>query len=116
MVRLKKWKIPDVLGILLTFFGVFATFTLFIASIVPVFVGLAEDSKTYIVHTVTTLEQQARAGFPIIDSLPFNAGKLIRSEVDIANIASFFTDQNRAQFVVDGLIGNIDTIKDFVQK
>lgn len=100
----------------MTFFGVFLTFTLFIVSIVPVFVGLAEDSKAYVVKTVMTIEQQARAGFPIIDSLPFNAGKLIRSEVDIAHITSFFTDQNRAQFVVDGLVGNIDTIKDFIQK
>ena len=104
------------LGILITFFGVFLTFTLFIASIVPVFVGLAEDSKTYVVTTVTAIEQQARAGFPVIDSFPFNLGQLIRSEVDIAHVTSFFTDQNRAQFVVDGLIGNIDTIKDFIQK
>ncbi len=101
---------------MITFFGVFLTFTLFIASIVPVFVGLAEDSKTYVVTTVTAIEQQARAGFPAIDSLPFGLGQLIRSEVDIAHVTSFFTDQNRAQFVVDGLIGNIDTIKDFIQK
>lgn len=104
------------MGILLTFLGVFLTFTLFIVSIVPVFVGLAEDSKTYVLHTVTAIEQQARAGFPVIDSLPLNLGTLIRSEVDIAHIASFVTDQNRAQFVVDGLVGNIDTIKDFIQK
>ncbi len=104
------------MGILLSFLGVFLTFTLFIVSIVPVFVGLAEDSKTYVVHTVTALEQQARAGFPVIDSLPFHLGNLIRNEVDIAHITSLVTDQNRAQFVVDGLIGNIDTIKDFVQK
>ncbi len=101
---------------MITFFGVFLTFTLFIVSIVPVFVGLAEDSKAYVVNTVTTIEQQARAGFPIIDSLPLNLGKLIRNEVNIEGITSFVTDKNRAQFVVDGLVGNIDTIKDFVQK
>ena len=65
---------------------------------------------------MSTLEQQARAGFPIIDSFPMNLGKVIRSEVDMTHITSFLTDKNRAQFVMDGLVGNIDTIKDFIQQ
>ncbi len=114
--RLKKWKIPDVLGILLAFFGVFLIGALFLASIIPVFVGLAEDSKAYVVRSVTSLEEQAQAGFPLIDRIPFGLGKIVRNEVDIAGFSAFITDENRTQFITNGLIGNIDIIRDFVQK
>lgn len=56
----------------MTFFGVFLAFSLFLISIIPVFVGLAEDSKAYINRTVIVIEREAKAGFPIIDTLPFN--------------------------------------------
>ncbi len=84
--RLKKWKIPDVLGILITFFGLSLVVSLFLLSIVPVFVGLAEDSKIYIVNTVSAFEAQARANFPLLDALPFNLGSLVRNEVNIEGI------------------------------
>lgn len=116
VVKLKHWKIPDVLGILMTFFGVFLAFSLFLISIIPVFVGLAEDSKAYINRTVIVIEREAKAGFPIIDTLPFNLWQTVRSEVDVTKIADFVTDPNRTQFVLNGLIGNIDTIRDFIQK
>jgi|GEM_PF-2908278 len=38
VIRLKKWKIPDVLGILMTFFSVFLIVSLFLVSIIPVFI------------------------------------------------------------------------------
>jgi predicted PurR-regulated permease PerM len=116
VVKLKHWKIPDILGILITFFTVFLTFTWFFVSIIPVFVGLAEDSKGYIVRTVTAVEEAAKAGFPFIDRLPLGLGGIIRSEVDISSVTSFITDPNRTQFVVNGLIGNIDIVRDFIQK
>lgn len=114
--RLKRIKIPDVLGILVTFLGLFLIIGLFLVSIVPVFVGLAEDSKVYVVNTANALEQQALANFPIIDSLPFNLGNLIRNEVNIDAIRAFIVDENRAQFVMNGLIGNIDIIRNFIQQ
>lgn len=52
----------------------------------------------------------------MIDSLPFRLGNIVRSEVDVTKIADFITDPNRTQFVLNGLIGNIETIRDFVQK
>lgn len=116
VIRLKKWKIPDVLGILITFFGVFLIVSLFLVSIIPVFIGLAEDSKTYVIGAVSSLELQAQQGFPVIDTLPLNLGKIVRSEVNIEGIQNFIADENRTQFVMNGLIGNIETIKSFVQK
>lgn len=116
VIRLKKWKIPDVLGILITFFGAFLIVSLFLISIIPVFIGLAEDSKTYVIGAVSSLELQAQQGFPVIDTLPLNIGKIVRSEVNIEWIQHFITDENRTQFVMDGLVGNIETIKSFVQK
>lgn len=115
VAKLRRWKCPDVLGILITFLTVFLIVSLFIISIIPVFVGLAEDSKSYIVRSVTAIEQQAKAGFPILDSLPFNAEALIRKQVDIPSISAFVTDENRTQILINNLVGNIDTIKDFVQ-
>jgi len=115
VVRLRKWKIPDVLGILITFLSLFLVISLFIISIVPVFVGLAEDSKIYVTNTVTALEGQARDNFPMLDGLPFNLGSVIRREANIEGIRSLIVDGNRAQLVMDGLVGNIDGIRDFVQ-
>jgi predicted PurR-regulated permease PerM len=114
--RLKKWKIPDVLGILITFLGLFLLVSLFLLSIVPVFVGLAEDSKKYIINTVSEFEIQARANFPLLDALPFNIGTFIRNEVNIEGIRGFLIDENRAQFIMDGLLGNIDTVRNFIQQ
>lgn len=115
-MRLKKWKIPDVAGILITFLSVFLIVSLFLVSIIPVFVGLAEDSKVYVVNTVSALENQARADFPIVDTLPFNLGIIIRKEVNIEAIRAFIVDENRAQFVMNGLIGNIDIVRNFIQQ
>jgi len=116
VIRLKKWKIPDVLGILMTFFSVFLIVSLFLVSIIPVFIWLAEDSKAYVISTVSAIEIQAKNGFPIIDTLPLNLGNVARSEIDISRIQSFITDENRSQFIINGLLGNIDTVKDFIQK
>jgi predicted PurR-regulated permease PerM len=116
VVKLRKWKIPDVLGILITFFTVFLAVSLFVISIIPVFVGLAEDSKSYIVRSVTALELEARAGFPILDRLPLNLDALIRKQIDVPRITTFITDENRAQLLMNNLVGNIDTIKEFIQK
>ncbi|MBP6921211.1 AI-2E family transporter [Candidatus Gracilibacteria bacterium] len=114
--RLKKWKIPDVLGILITFLSLFLIVSLFLLSIIPVFVGLAEDSKIYIVNTANALEMQARADFPVIDTLPFNIGGIIRNELNIEAIRGFIVDENRAQFIMDGLVGNIDIVRNFIQQ
>jgi predicted PurR-regulated permease PerM len=114
--RLRKIKIPDILSIFITFFSVFLIVSLFLISIIPVFVGLAEDSKVYVQSTITAFESQARDNFPIINQLPFNLGNIIRREINIDGIRSFVVDGNRAQFVMNGLVGNIDTIRDFLQK
>ncbi len=114
--RLKKLKIPDVFGILITFLSLFLIVSLFLISITPVFIGLAEDSKVYVVNTVSAFEYQARENFPVIDSLPFNLGSLIRNELNIDGIRGFIVDENRAQFVMNGLIGNIDIVRNFVQQ
>jgi len=116
VMRLKRWKIPDVIGILMTFFGAFLIVGLFIVSIIPVFIGLAEDSKVYVIRTVSSLELQAQQGFPIIDSLPFHLGKVVRNGVNIEEIQHFIADENRTQFVLNGLVDNIDNIKSFAQK
>lgn len=115
VVRLRKWKIPDVLGILITFFSLFVLVSLFVASIVPVFIGLAEDSKTYIVNTANILEVQAQNNFPIIDRLPLNLGSIIRRELNIDAIRGLVMEGDRAQFVMNGLVGNIDTVRNFIQ-
>jgi predicted PurR-regulated permease PerM len=116
VIRLKRWRIPDVIGILMTFFGAFLIVGLFIISIIPVFIGLAEDSKTYVIGTVSSLEFQAQQGFPIIDSLPFHLGKIVRNGVNVEAIQDFIADENRTQFVLNGLVDNIDNIKSFAQK
>ena len=116
VVKLRRWWCPDILGILVTFFTVFLTVSLFILSIIPVFVGLAEDSKSYIVRSVTAIEQEAKAGFPILEKLPLNLDTLIRKQVDIGKLTQFITDENRVQLVMNNLVGNIDTIGDFIQK
>ena|GEM_PF-1174903 len=85
------------------------------ASIIPLFVGLAEDSKTFIVHSITSLEQQARTGFPMFNHLPLNMDVMIRSKIDTSSLAAFITDGNRTQVIVNRLIGDIDTIKNLVQ-
>lgn len=100
----------------MTFFTVFLTVSLFILSIIPVFVGLAEDSKSYIVRSVTAIEQEAKAGFPILEKLPLNLDALIRKQVNIGKLTQFITDENRVQLVMNNLVGNIDTIGDFIQK
>lgn len=52
----------------------------------------------------------------MIDGLPLQLGQIIRSQVDVTKIADFVTDPNRTEFVLNGLLGNIDTIRDFLQK
>jgi len=69
-----------------------------------------------VISTVSAIEIQAKNGFPIIDTLPLNLGNVARSEIDISRIQSFITDENRSQFIINGLLGNIDTVKDFIQK
>lgn len=112
---MKKWKIPDFLGILITFLTLFVVVSLFLASIVPVFVGLAEDSKTYINNTAKILELQAQNDFPIIDRLPLNLGAVVRKELNIEAVRGFVMDSNRSQFIMNGLVGNIDTVRNFIQ-
>jgi len=115
VAKLRRWGCPDILAICLTFFGVFLAVVLFVASIIPLFVGLAEDSKTFIVHSITSLEQQARTGFPMFNHLPLNMDVMIRSKIDTSSLAAFITDGNRTQVIVNRLIGDIDTIKNLVQ-
>lgn len=116
VVHMKKWKIPDVLWIFVVFFSLVFCCSLFLTSIIPVFVGLAEDSKLYVVRTVRVIETEAKSWFPIIDTLPMNLGKVIRNEVNFDRLKDLITDENRKQFVIDSLVGNIDTIRNFVQK
>jgi len=115
VAKLRRWGCPDVLAICLTFLGVFLTVVLFIASIVPLFIGLAEDSKTFIVQSIAALEQQARTGFPMINHLPLHMDAMIRSKIDTSSITAFITDGNRTQMIVNKLVGDIDTIKNLVQ-
>lgn len=89
---------------------------LFLLSIIPLFIGLAEDSKSYVVRSVTELEQQARTGFPVLDHLPFNLDNLLRNRFDIDRIGQVIVDENRAQLIMNNLVGDIDTIKNFMQE
>ncbi len=114
--RLRRWRCPEVLGILITFFTVFVTIALFFVSIVPLFVGLAEDSKTYIVRSMNYAEKEAQSSFPVLDALPFHAGDLIRKEVDMKKVSDLILGNNRSQIVTKNLLGNIDTIKNFAQQ
>lgn len=114
--RLRRWKCPEILGILITFFAVFLTGILFFASIVPLFIGLVDDSKTYIVRSVDYAQKQAVLGFPVLNDLPLQAGSLIRKEVDLKKIQDIILDNNRSQIVTKNLISNIDTIKNIAQQ
>lgn len=89
---------------------------LFLASIVPLFVGLAEDSKAYVVRSITYIEVQAQQGFPVIDSLPLHAGDLIRREIDISKATNFILGNDRAQLITNNLVKNIDTLKNIAQQ
>lgn len=116
VAKLREWRFPDIVGILVTFLGVFVAAGLVILSIVPVFVGLAEDSKSYITRSITAIEQQASAGFPILDKLPLNLDALVRDQINLTRLSELLTDENRAQLLIDNLTGNIDTIRDFIQQ
>ncbi len=115
-MKLRRWKFPEVLAILTTFLAVILAVSLFVISIIPVFIGLAEDSKLYINRSVAAIEQEAREGFPILEILPMNLDGLIRKQVDIPLLTRFITDENRGQLVVNNLVGNIDTIQGFLQR
>lgn len=65
---------------------------------------------------MTAIEQEANAGFPILEKLPLNLDALIRKQVNIGKLTQFITDENRVQLVMNNLVGNIDTIGDFIQK
>ncbi len=114
--RLRRWKCPEVLGIFVTFFTVFLTVALFFVSIVPLFVSLAEDSKTYVVRSMNYAEGQAEASFPVLNSLPLHIGDLIRKEVDMKKVSDLILGNNRSQIVTKNILGNIDTIKNFAQQ
>ena len=115
VARLRRWGCPEVLWILATFAGFLAVVVLFFVSIIPLFVGLAEDSKAYIVRSIDSMETQAQKNFPIIDSLPFKMGNLVRKELPVEKIRALILDNNRAQIVTTNLIKNIDTLKNIAQ-
>lgn len=71
VAKLKQWKCPDILSIFSVFFLVIISVILFLSSLVPVFIEVAENSKAYVVRSITVLEQQAQQGFPFINNLPF---------------------------------------------
>lgn len=114
--RLRRWKCPEILGIFITFFTVFLSGVLFFASIVPLFIGLVDDSKTYIVRSVEYAQKQAVLGFPVLNSLPLQAGSLIRKEIDMKKVQDIILDNNRSQILTKNLISNIDTIKNIAQQ
>lgn len=116
VIRLRRWGVPEVLGILATFMGVFGAIILFFVSIIPLFVGLAEDSKAYVVRTISFVELQATHNFPLLNSLPFHAGDLVRREVDLTKISGLLLDNNRAQLITTNLVKNIDTLKNLAQE
>ncbi len=116
VAKLRKWKIPDVLGILATFMWVFVIVSLFFISIIPLFVSLAENTKSYLIRVVNIVEVQADNDFPVLNHLPFNLDNYIRKQIDTAKITSLISDENRVQIFVNSILENIDSVRDFAQK
>lgn len=75
---------------------------------------MVEDSKSYIVRSVTALEVEAKAGFPILDKLPLNLDSLIRKQINNTGLPRFLTEDNRSQLLMDNLTKNIDGLKNFL--
>ena len=116
VARLRKYKFPEALAILTTFLSVFVVFFLFLGSIVPIFIDLADDSRAYINRSIVYLQEQASSDFPALSDVPFGIGNLIRREVDLDMVSDFILDQNRGQIIANNLVGNIDSIQSFLQK
>jgi predicted PurR-regulated permease PerM len=76
---------------------------------------LADDSKAYIVRTISYAEEQAGKNFPIIDRLPFHMGTIVRREVDVEKVSIILLDKNRTQLITSNLVNNIDSLKNLAQ-
>ncbi len=113
--RLNTWKIPQIPAILTTFLGLLVILSLFVVSIIPIFVRLAEDSKGYVLRSIDFIEAQAQDEFPVLDKLPFHAGSMIRKGIDIPELTAIVLDKNRVQLVTENITNNIDTLKNFAQ-
>jgi len=77
-------------------------------------VGLAENSKNFVRRSISAIEIEAQAGFPFLERIPMNdqLQKIINTEA----IIGFITDQNRTQLVINKLVTDIDSIKNFIQE
>lgn len=117
VVRLNKWKIPDVPAIFMTFLWAILIVVVFILSITPVFTDLAKDTKTFVEKSLDVVVIQAQNNFPILDKLPMNLWEKIRWEiVNNFDFKQLLLDENKTQYILKGLLENIDFVKNFLSQ
>ncbi|MEI6711871.1 MAG: hypothetical protein WCK88_06985 [bacterium] len=61
------------------------------------------------------VQLQVQAGLPILDKLPMNMGKIIRTQLDTQTISNLLTKQ-QSTLPTTTLFNNIDSIQSLAQK
>jgi len=65
---------------------------------------------------VETIQAQVQDNFPFLDTLPLNAGKMIRNQFDTQTLSDFLLSKEKSAASTSALLGNIDSIQSFAQK
>lgn len=114
--RIKKWKMPDTLAILLSFSSLLVFFSLFILAIIPIFVDLGNNAKTTLMNGIKAVEIQAQNDFPLLDKLPLKAGNIIRDELNTKMIADMILSKEKTMLITENLSENIGFIQSLTQR
>lgn len=115
-LHIRKWHVPDIMAIFMSFWVVLIFVSLFVVAIVPIFVDLGNNTKQALGRWVETIQAQVQDNFPFLDTLPLNAGKMIRNQFDTQTLSDFLLSKEKSAASTSALLGNIDSIQSFAQK
>lgn len=99
-----RWRVPDFLAIIMTFSSLILFLTLFIIAIIPIFVDLATNIRAGISRGIDAVQVQARADFPLLDTLPFGAGDFVRDTIDTRTLSQVVLSQEKSTIIADNIL------------
>lgn len=114
--RIRKWQVPDALAISMAFSSLLIFISLFILAIVPIFIDLGNNTKQTISNGISAIKIQAQNDFPLLDSLPFHAGNVVRNEFDTKMLANIILSNEKTTLITENISDNIGLIQSLTQK
>lgn len=81
--------------------------SLFVLAIVPIFIDLGNNTKQSLEKGIEIIQVQAESNFPFLDTLPLQAGKIIRNELDTQMIANMILNKEKTTLITDTLPNNL---------